>query len=52
MYHFLLVFCSTNVSVAILHYFQDITTFSDIDKSFSFDITVEIKSYVRFPIHV
>jgi len=56
IYHFLLVFCSNYIS--ILHRFQNITavtvhvTACDLEKSFSFDKTVEITSHVCFPIHV
>jgi len=56
IYHFLLLVCSNNVS--ILHRFRDITTFTvyvtawDLEKSFSFDKTVEITNHVFFPIYV
>jgi len=48
--------CSNNVSV--LHNFLDISTFimhvtaCGLEKSFSFDKTLEIISHVRFSIHV
>jgi len=45
-------------NVSILHPFRDAITSTmkvtacDLEKSFSFDMTVEIKIHVRFPIHV
>jgi len=45
-------------SISILHRFRCITPFTvyvtacDLEKSLSFDTTVQITSHVRFPIHV
>ena len=55
-YNVLLVICGNNVSV--LHRFRDIANFTvyvtarDLEKSFSFNKTVEITRHVRYFIHV
>jgi len=53
-YHFLAQVCSDNV--AVLHRFRAITTFTayvtacDLEKSSSFDTTVETTGHMCFPI--
>jgi len=55
IHYFIFTVCSENFP--ILHPFRDITTFTayvtacDLEKSFSFDKTIEITSHVRFLIH-